>query len=87
MAKIAGRKKEESLTIAPEKRWTPVDRKTGRRIYLPSERGLDRSSAEALAESLPHAEVVPEAALDRFGKLEPSLLESAIEAAEAPDEE
>ena len=87
MAKIAGRKKEQSLMIAPERRWTPVDKETGRRIYLPSKQGLDRSSADALAERLPHAEVVPEAALDRFGKLDPDLLEGAIAAAEAPEEE
>lgn len=81
------RKKEESLEIPADKRWTVVSEATGRRIYLPSQAGIDRSGAEALAEQLLcKTQVVPEAAL-RSGKLDASLLPGAIEAAEREDEE
>lgn len=73
--------------IDPDKRWTVIRSSDKRRVYLESEAGISKEEAERLSGGLlPETEVVPASALDRFGKLDDSLLEEAIERAESDDE-
>lgn len=82
MARTALSKKTDSGEIlAPEQRWTVISEETGRRVYLASEKGINRQEAEALAEQLRDVRVVPEGALDRWDKFQPDLLQDALAAA------
>jgi hypothetical protein len=86
--KIANRSKSSSqVALEPEQRWTVVDAETGRQVYLDSANGIDRPEAERLARALGRpTEVVPRGALDRFGRLDTTLLDQALAAAEAAEE-
>ena len=79
------RKESQNLQIPEEKRWTVIG-SDHRRIYLPSPQGLDEEGASDLAARISGGRAVPVAALDRFGKLVPQLLDSATLSARAEEE-
>jgi hypothetical protein len=89
-AKIGGRNNGNKAidSVPTEKRWTVISAKTNQRVFLPSNRGLTEEEANLQAETLQEeTRTVPVAALDRRGVLDESLLDEAITASRAEDEE